>query len=340
MAGSPASSPNSFWPATESTTSRAGSSRGPPAGTSKARVDGDDLPARRYPFPVRRRQNRLRDLRRRLGRRAPGRRLARRGVDLILNPSASHFAFGKTKVREQFVLEAARSFGVSYIYANLLGNEAGRAIYDGNALIASADRVVALGKRFSFADYAVTCAVIDLDAARLHRGRSMSVETDPLPSGDDCIAAPFEFPDIAPAPRVRSRQRSPRPGSPVGPTRPRSSSQEPNRRRRFTRAVSLALFDYLRKSHSQGFVVSISGGADSAAVTCLVGLMVRLGVAEFGHRRLRREACAYPRPFTAPARRPTSSARSWPASTKPRETAPTPPTTPPAPSPNPSAPIS
>ncbi len=56
------------------------------------------------------------------------------GIDLILNPSASHFAFGKLEVRKRFVLEGSRAFGVSYVYANLLGNEAGRAIYDGGAL--------------------------------------------------------------------------------------------------------------------------------------------------------------------------------------------------------------
>ena len=37
----------------------------------------------------------------------------------------------------------------------------------------------------------------------------------------------------------------------------------------FTRAISLGLFDYLRKSRSRGFVVSLSGGADSAAVASL-----------------------------------------------------------------------
>jgi NAD+ synthase (glutamine-hydrolysing) len=50
----------------------------------------------------------------------------------------------------------------------------------------------------------------------------------------------------------------------------------------FARAISLALFDYMRKSRSRGFVVSISGGADSAAVSCLVAMLVRLGVAELG----------------------------------------------------------
>ncbi len=88
----------------------------------------------------------------------PGAELSRHGVDLILNPSASHFAFGKMLVRERFVLEGSRAFGVHYVYANLLGNEAGRAIYDGGAMIASAGQMAAVGPRFSFADWAVTSA--------------------------------------------------------------------------------------------------------------------------------------------------------------------------------------
>jgi len=38
----------------------------------------------------------------------------------------------------------------------------------------------------------------------------------------------------------------------------------------------------MRKSHSHGFVVSLSGGADSAAISCLVALMVRIAVDELG----------------------------------------------------------
>src|SRR5690606_34155652 len=54
------------------------------------------------------------------------------------------------------------------------------------------------------------------------------------------------------------------------------------------RAVALGLFDYLRKSRSRGFVVSLSGGADSAAVACLVGLMVELATRELGIDGVRR----------------------------------------------------
>ena len=47
----------------------------------------------------------------------PGGALAAKGIDVILNPSASHFAFGKQEVRERFVLEGSRAFGVTYVYA-------------------------------------------------------------------------------------------------------------------------------------------------------------------------------------------------------------------------------
>ena len=63
----------------------------------------------------------------------PGASLALDGVDIILNPSASHFAFGKSDVRKRFVTEGSRAFGVTYLYSNLLGNEAGRVIYVGGA---------------------------------------------------------------------------------------------------------------------------------------------------------------------------------------------------------------
>jgi NAD+ synthase (glutamine-hydrolysing) len=53
--------------------------------------------------------------------------------------------------------------------------------------------------------------------------------------------------------------------------------------------VALGLFDYMRKSRSRGFVVSLSGGADSAAVACLVGVMAELAFTELGREGLRRK---------------------------------------------------
>jgi NAD+ synthase (glutamine-hydrolysing) len=44
----------------------------------------------------------------------------------------------------------------------------------------------------------------------------------------------------------------------------------------------------MRKSHSKGFVISLSGGADSAAVALLVRLMARLAYEELGEEELKK----------------------------------------------------
>jgi len=96
----------------------------------------------------------------------PGNLLARRGVDIILNPSASHFSFGKAEVRKRFVMEASRAFGAVYLYSNLNGCESGRVVFDGGALIASEGKVRALGPRFSFDRANLTICSVDLEYNR------------------------------------------------------------------------------------------------------------------------------------------------------------------------------
>ena len=199
----------------------------------------------------------------------PGALLARHGVDIILNPSASHFAFGKMEVRKRFVLEGSRAFGVSYVYANLLGNEAGRAIYDGEALIASGGKLIGEGVRFSFRDCLVTKATVDVDATRMSQARTASFQPDLAGDNSLEVRVPFDWPKVAPG---SGELRDPANWESSG----RLKEEE------FTRAEALGLFDYMRKSRSRGFVVSLSGGADSAAIVCLIALMVELAVAELG----------------------------------------------------------
>jgi len=177
----------------------------------------------------------------------PGLELALEAVDIILNPSASHFAFGKYAVRDRLVLEGSRAFGVSYVYANLLGNEAGRAIYDGDALIATQGQIVARATRFGFSDLELVTAVVDIDNTR-SRHSGLSGFNPDLSSENSRVRVPFVLPAVEPNSeqrRVCAWERG-----------PHVKEEE------FTRATALALFDYLRKSRSQGFVVSLSGGAD------------------------------------------------------------------------------
>jgi NAD+ synthase (glutamine-hydrolysing) len=199
----------------------------------------------------------------------PGALLARHGVDVILNPSASHFAFGKMEIRKRFVLEGSRAFGTSYVYANLLGNEAGRAIYDGEALIASGGKLIGEGMRFSFRDRLITKATVDIDATRMSQARTASFQPDLAGDNPLAVRVPFGWPALTPG---NSELR----GAADWESSGRLKEEE------FTRAEALGLFDYMRKSRSHGFVVSLSGGADSAAISVLIGLMTRLAIAEIG----------------------------------------------------------
>ncbi len=211
--------------------------------------------------------------------RRPGANLAARGVDILLNPSASHFSLGKHEVRRRFVLEGSRAFGAAYVYSNLAGNASGRMIFDGGALIAADGAMLAEGPRLSFAEMSLTTAAVDVDDIRLRQVRIGSFEPDFEPHpGERIVAEGFRFPLLeSPAPA----------GEPADPPLPWSISAA-DKEEELAHALPLALFDYLRKSRSRGFVVSLSGGADSAMVTCLVSMMWRLAAQELGLEELRR----------------------------------------------------
>ncbi|HEX6960326.1 MAG TPA: NAD(+) synthase [Lacipirellula sp.] len=200
----------------------------------------------------------------------PGSRLSAGGADILLNPTASHFAFGKQDIRQRLVLEGSRQFDVSFAFANLLGNEAGRVIFDGGTHIASSGVMLAEGPRLTFADQVLVCADIDVEATRRKKASSSEPSLPPQAYGGETVRSPFTLP-------------SPQAPCPVAAPAPWDSSPPP-KAEEFARAVSLALFDYLRKSGAGGTVVSLSGGADSAAVATIVWLMVKLGVAELGRQ--------------------------------------------------------
>lgn len=154
-------------------------------------------------------------------------------LDLILNPSASHFAFGKTIQREnEVVLEGSERFNCTYVYVNLLGNEAGRMIYDGDMMIAQNGKMLNKNHRLSFADINLIHTKVNFDEpAKSHIVRYFDIKT---------------------------------------------------KEEEFAAASALGLFDYMRKSRSKGFVLSLSGGADSGSIAVLVAEMVRRGLDELG----------------------------------------------------------
>lgn len=159
-------------------------------------------------------------------------------VDLVLNPSASHFAFKKAHFREELVISSSKKFDCVYLYANLLGNEAGRMIYDGDVLIAQKGQLIGRNHRLWFHDF-----------------RLLSVEVD----FENHTATTNIKPDYE------------------------SQNEE------FAHAASLALFDYCRKSKSSGFVLSLSGGADSSTIATLVAFALQTSLHQLGKEELQRK---------------------------------------------------
>ncbi|MDG1277391.1 MAG: NAD(+) synthase [Algoriphagus sp.] len=156
----------------------------------------------------------------------PGYRLCERKVDLIFNPSASHFAMGKSTLREELVTQSSKTFDCFYCYVNLLGNEAGKMIFDGEIMLAKSGELIAKNGLLSYQDVQVKSFFLS----------SEKQEITPILSKEE----------------------------------------------EFVQAASLGLFDYLRKSRSKGFVLSLSGGADSSTIAILVSEMVKRGIKELG----------------------------------------------------------
>ncbi|WP_266204364.1 NAD(+) synthase [Pontibacter kalidii] len=163
----------------------------------------------------------------------PAERHMSKGVQLILNPSASHFALSKTDVRHRLVVDASKKYQCAYMYANLLGNESGKMIYDGEVLIAQNGKLIRRNDLLCFKDVDLECAEVCF-------------------SDKPAIAEVIEYlPPI-------------------------------DENKELIAALSLALFDYMRKSRSRGFVLSLSGGADSSLCAVAVAEMVRRGVESIG----------------------------------------------------------
>ncbi len=176
-------------------------------------------------------------------------------VDIIINPSASNFSFGKSKTRLQLVLESSRAFKCTYLYTNLVGNEEGRIIFDGEMLIAQDGELLNYNELLQFNDVQLISAVVDIHKPRISKRKLFNFKYDDqnlnIIRKEDSLKTPVE--------------------SLTKPVEYKFLTKEEE----FLRAETLALFDYMRKSRSKGFVISLSGGADSSTAAILCALSIK-----------------------------------------------------------------
>ena len=82
---------------------------------------------------------------------------------IIFNPIASHYAFKKFDFRKKLVVESSKKFNCTYISVNLLGNESGKVIFEGDTILASEGKLISVNDRFSFKNISFSKYDIDFN---------------------------------------------------------------------------------------------------------------------------------------------------------------------------------
>lgn len=201
----------------------------------------------------------------------PGASLSGQGVDIIINPSASHFSIGKFSKRIDLIRSASASFGCAYVYSNLNGCESGRSVYDGGCVIASEGNILAKGKRLHFNDVEVLCATIDTQPNQV----AQMLSSQKAEMIDDVKIITISVPTMKYS-VIKKNLCSESVFDNESLFRSEDREHEES-----MRAVSLFLYDWMRKTKTNGFMLSLSGGADSSLCAIAVKYMVDYVISDF-----------------------------------------------------------
>jgi len=197
---------------------------------------------------------------------SPGRERARLGAEIICNPSASPFTPLKNEVRRRLVLGAADTLKVVYAYANLLGCDSSRLVFDGGGVVATPEGVVCEGPVLSPDYHTLATGVVDLDDIVRARAENTTWRQDAvkgLTSGNGHLV---DCTDAAHTPASLDEFAAQLPRGFYFPVLPegRAPGREAALDELFD-ALSLGLRDYFEKVGAfERFLVALSGGRDSA----------------------------------------------------------------------------
>merc|ERR1719506_1603050 len=196
-----------------------------------------------------------------------------------MNGSGSHHTLRKLDKRLQLVCGSVARCGGVYVYSNLKGCDGSRVVYDGASMIAMNDKgLLAKGKQFEdLGEVEVSHATVNIDEVVTYRSctQSRNTQADEREALGGSPGAKIEI--------VRSdfhlalSDDSAR----IAPTRPlREEGVELtlDPMEEIARGPALWLWDYLRRSSGNGFLIPLSGGADSAAVLAICGSMCQMVV--------------------------------------------------------------
>lgn len=189
------------------------------------------------------------------------------GVDIICNGSGSHHRLRKLDNRIKLIQSATSKCGGAYLYSNLRGCDGGRLYFDGSSMINVNGKWLSQASQFSFVDVEVITALIDLNEITAFRQGSgiLQLQSSIYQSSISPVSA-------VPSIEIKFSLCSSRWNrSPLLPPTHLPHLFSPEEECIF--GPSCWLWDYLRRSKADGFLLPLSGGADSAAVASIVYVM-------------------------------------------------------------------
>ncbi len=188
-------------------------------------------------------------------------------LSVILNPSSSkpEPANNKELLRIKGLCETGSEYCGLYVFTNCLGSASGLYAAEGGQIFAQNGKVIHHNQRYSFGDISYSSVTVDVPSAAR------------VPDGE---TVPHEFSDNLPATKVGGKSLF------DAAYEEGIISTDELRYEEYLRSVALWLRDYIRKQTfaCQGYVISLSGGKDSAYGALAVTTMVDLDVAENGIR--------------------------------------------------------
>ncbi len=196
---------------------------------------------------------------------SPARERVRAGAEIICNPSASPFIPGKNEERKRLVSQAAIGLKAVYAYANLLGCDNSRLVFDGGGLIADPEGLIAEGRILSPHSWSLRSGVVDLDNLARIRSENTTWREGNTRSAEAGGIQIVPVLGLGYTPASVADYAAQMPASFYVPTlKERHKECNPYLDELFD-ALVLGLRDYFEKvGVFQRYIIALSGGRDSA----------------------------------------------------------------------------
>lgn len=231
------------------------------------------------------------------------------GVDIIVNGSGSHFETGKLQKRIDLLKNVTKKSGGVYLYSNMEGGDGDRLWFDGRSMIAMNGQILNMEDAFTLREVQVLTEKVHIPDILSYRMRNNSF------GFQGAIQHPFPVVNvnlnlIIPGSEKYTLDNSPSSGPKPSAVKP-TEKMEGGRSDTFdfsefefggvmgggshwkedhsgkfeitdrdiieiTNAASSWLWDYLRRSNAMGFMLPLSGGADSASTATIIYNMCTL----------------------------------------------------------------